>query len=134
MENEALTPHQRAEAGDALGSLGDPRRGVCTLEPDLIDPYPAGEFLYGEEKEKRAIKQPFDIARYPVTVAQFAMFVADGGYESPRFWGGPHSDGWRWRLKDHNVDWRGAGPINYPEYWLQPRWHGRTGPALAFVV
>ena len=126
---EALTPQQRAEAGDALGKLGDPRPGVCTLEPDLI-PIPAGAFLYRDRKETRMIARPFAIARYPVTVAQFAMFMADGGYETARYWGGAESAGWRWRLSEHNSDWRGEGPVTQPEYWLQPRWHGENRPVV----
>ena len=70
LEHEALTPQQRAEAGDALGKLGDPRPGVCTLEPEML-PIAAGEFIY--QKETRTIEQPFAIARYPVTVAQFGL-------------------------------------------------------------
>ena len=74
----ALTPVQRAEAGDALGLLGDPRAGVCTLEPDMIK-IPAGTFLMGDDKEEVHV-DAFAIARYPVTNAQFRYFVEDGGY------------------------------------------------------
>ncbi|MFN2134902.1 MAG: NACHT domain-containing protein, partial [Candidatus Promineifilaceae bacterium] len=127
LEHEALTRPQRAEAGDALGVLGDPRPGVCTLEPELIT-IPGGEFIY--QDGTRTIEQPFAVARYPVTVAQFAMFVEDGGYEEARYWGGEASAAWRWRLKDHDVDWRGEGPVTQPEYWLQPRWHGANRPVV----
>ena len=95
LEREALTPRQRVEAGDALGVLGDPRPGVCTLEPELIE-IPAGMFIY--QDRKYTIEQPFAIARYPVTVAQFAMFMEDDGYEEARYWGGEESAGWQWRL------------------------------------
>ena len=125
----ALTPQQRAEAGDVLGKLGDMRPGVCTLEPDLI-PIPAGAFLYGDKKEARTIAQPYAISRYPVTVAQFGMFMADGGYEAAHYWGGEESAGWRWRLSEHRSDWRGEGPVTQPEYWLQPRWHGENRPVV----
>jgi formylglycine-generating enzyme required for sulfatase activity len=128
LANEALTPAQRAEAGDTLGTLGDPRPGVCTLEPEMI-PIEAGKFIYGE-RQTRTIKQPFAVARYPVTVAQFGMFVAGGGYEEPRYWGGADSPGWRWRMKEHNVEWRGEGPVAQPEYWQQPRWHGENRPVV----
>jgi formylglycine-generating enzyme required for sulfatase activity len=99
------------------------------LEPDLIE-IPAGDFLYGDKKEKRRIDQPFAIARYPVTVAQFGMFVEAGGYEEPGYWGGAESVAWRWRLSEHNVEWRGEGPITQPEYWLQPDWHGENRPIV----
>ncbi len=124
----ALTPQQRAEAGDALGRLGDPRPGVCTLEPDLIE-IPAGDFLYGDKKKTRTIARPFAIARYPVTVAQFAIFLQDGGYEDMRYWGGKQSAGWRWRLNAH-PDYRGPEPVIQPRYWLQPPWHGENHPVI----
>lgn len=69
----------RMLAGDTLGRLGDPRMGVLTLEPDLIA-IPAGPFLMGEEMYEVVIKQPFAIARYQVTNAQYQMFIDDGGY------------------------------------------------------
>ncbi len=124
----ALTPQQRAEAGDALGKLGDPRPGVCTLEPDLIE-IPVGEFLYGDKKEKRIIQKPFAVARYPVTVAQFGMFMEAGGYEEARYWGGEQGAGWRWRVSNH-PDYRGKEPITQPRYWLQPHWHGENRPIV----
>ncbi len=73
-----LTPRERAEAGDTLGRLGDPRPGVCTAEPELL-PIPAGAFLMGEAQDKIEL-ETFAIARTPVSNAQFALFVADGGY------------------------------------------------------
>lgn len=129
LEHAALIPQQRAEAGDSLGKLGDPRPGVGTLEPELIE-IVAGEFLYGDEKKTYAIERPFTIARYPVTVAQFAEFVVDGGYERARYWGGHRSAGWRWRLSEHNVEYRGEGPITQPQYWKQLRWHVENRPVV----
>jgi formylglycine-generating enzyme required for sulfatase activity len=79
LANGRLTPRQRAEAGDALGLLGDPRPGICTLEPDMI-PIPAGPFLMGDEALYEVHVDAFAIARYPITNAQFRYFVADGGY------------------------------------------------------
>ena len=124
LAHEALTPQQRAEAGDALGKLGDPRPGVCTLEPDML-PVEPGEFIY--QNGTQSIKRPFAIARYPVTVAQFGMFMAGGGYEEPRYWGGLQSDGWQWRLAKHPEN-RGQGLVTRPRYWQQPRWHGENRP------
>jgi len=126
LENEALTPQQRAEAGDALGKLGDPRPGACTLEPDML-PIQPGKFIY--QKRTHMIKRPFAIARYPVTVAQFGLFMAGGGYEEPRYWDGPENAGWRWRLTEH-PDYRGEGPITRPQFWQQPRWHGENRPIV----
>jgi formylglycine-generating enzyme required for sulfatase activity len=128
LQNEALTPQQRAEAGDALGQLGDPRPGVCTLEPDLIE-IPAGDFLSGDEIETHSIERPFAIARYPVTVAQFAMFVEDGGYEKTRYWVGKESAGWSWRQSEH-PNYRGEGSVTEPRYWRHTRWHEENRPVV----
>jgi formylglycine-generating enzyme required for sulfatase activity len=89
-------PALRLLAGDTLGRLGDPRPGVCTLEPELI-PIPAGPFLMGDEKlYEGKISRPYAIARYPVTNAQYCMFIEDGGYTE--IWRHCWTDeGWRWR-------------------------------------
>lgn len=64
---------------------------------------------------------PVYMGRYPVTNDQFALFIAAGGYENPDYWGRKESDAWRWRMTEHNVDWRGEGPVTQPEYWDHPR-------------
>ncbi len=99
-------PLLRLLGGDALGRLGDPRPGVCTLEPDLI-PISVGPFLMGEEKHAVTIQEPYAIGRCPVTNAQFQMFVDDGGYTEQwqRCW---PEDGWRWR-----EDNRRTGPRDW---------------------
>ncbi len=97
----ALSPLERAEAGRVLGLLGDPRAGVCTLEPDLIA-IPAGIFLMGEKPDKITL-EAFAIARYPVTNAQFQMFVEDGGYTEK--WRGCWTEaGWAWKGNRESPD------------------------------
>ena len=82
-------------SGELLGELGDPRPGVCDLNMQMVT-FTAATFLIGEaadraqyedEKNNTPVTIPgFAIARYPVTNAQFADFVADGGYQDGRFW------------------------------------------------
>jgi iron(II)-dependent oxidoreductase len=48
------------------------------------------------------------VARHPVTVAQFAKFLDDGGYFDQRWWS---EQGWLWREHYH---------ITQPTYWMQP--------------
>jgi formylglycine-generating enzyme required for sulfatase activity len=98
---------RRVAAGNALGRVGDPRvggprfRGRC-LEPELIT-VPAGVFWMGSETEAawddekpahRLVLPEFQIARFPVTNAQYKLFVDAGGYEQQRYWTGA---GWAWR-------------------------------------
>jgi formylglycine-generating enzyme required for sulfatase activity len=51
----------------------------------------------GKGNEEHQVDIPYDywIARYPVTVAQFGLFIDDGGYEDPKWW---TRAGWGWRL------------------------------------
>ncbi|MGB8643780.1 MAG: SUMF1/EgtB/PvdO family nonheme iron enzyme [Anaerolineae bacterium] len=47
---------------------------------------PAGDFFYGEKKEKRTIVKPFLIGKYLITNAQYHRFVAVTRHRIP-FWG-----------------------------------------------
>lgn len=126
------TPVLRAAAGRALGLLGDPRPGVGIVEtrPGVSLPdidwicIPAGPFVMGTKKEDarygdetpqftcRLITEPYRIARYPVTVAQYDCFVQAGGYAEKRWW---TDAGWAWR-KAQNV----TGPERYQEIFQTP--------------
>ncbi len=96
-----LNPRLRAEAGRVLGALGDPRPGVGLGPAGLPDmvwlDIEEGPFIMGEGNEAfecRLLTKPFQISKYPVTVAQFRTFVEDGGYENEEYW---TTSGWQWR-------------------------------------
>jgi len=104
VESRDLPAAARCAAGDALNYVGDPRRGVGVpyMEgvPDIDwRDVPGGAFVAGGEPFAPVAQvevEPFAISRYPITNAQFAAFVADGGYTEARraCW----SDaGWAWR-------------------------------------
>ncbi|MFN0106464.1 MAG: SAV_2336 N-terminal domain-related protein [Bryobacteraceae bacterium] len=83
-------PEGRAAIGRALGRLGlDNRKGVG-LTPDGVPDIdwvaiPGGEFVY--QADERRLIEPFFIARYPVTNAQFQAFLeAEDGYRQDRWW------------------------------------------------
>ena len=67
-------------------------------------------FIFDNEKWGHAVHiAPFAIARAPVTNAEYAAFVEDGGYDERRFWDDP---GWAWREGEaaaHPVYWRRGG-------------------------
>jgi formylglycine-generating enzyme required for sulfatase activity len=72
----------RCRVGTTLGRLGDPRfhdesRWCLPVDPmtGFVE-VPAGEFVMGEEPERHLLLPSFWIARYPVTVAQYAVFAA----------------------------------------------------------
>lgn len=116
VEQGRLSPRERADAADVLGQLGDPRLGVTTLEvagvtlPDIAwVTIPAGPFVMGSRDDDPEANDdekgnppallmpyPYRISRYPVTVAQYAPFVDDNGYEKPRWWAWSElAEGWR---------------------------------------
>ncbi|MEX0713665.1 MAG: selenoneine synthase SenA [Pirellulales bacterium] len=67
---------------------------------------PDGSLVFDNEKWAHpALLAPFAMARAPVTQAEYAPFVEDGGYLQHRFWS---ADGWRWREQ--------AG-ARHPVYW-----------------
>jgi gamma-glutamyl hercynylcysteine S-oxide synthase len=70
-------------------------------------PRDAPYFVFDNEKWAHAVEvAPFAIARAPVTNAEYAAFVADGGYRRDALWS---SDGRRWRDEA-----RASGPLYAP--------------------
>jgi formylglycine-generating enzyme required for sulfatase activity len=110
MAGDNLPAVARAQAGDLLARLGDPRPGVGLREDGLPDiawcKVPAGPFLMGSDKDgdpqaldreypqQEVVVSGFAISKYPVTVAQYAAFVEAGGYGERRYWIGA---GWQWK-------------------------------------
>ncbi len=115
LEIEALSPVDRATGGRVLAVLGDHRPGVGVLVGGIPDvdwvEVPAGGFLMGSGSEEGwkgvtagwygqaqvEVELPgFRISRFPVTNAQFAAFVKDGGYLAKwrNCW---TKAGWEWK-------------------------------------
>jgi len=89
----------RIAAGQALGELGDPRFKRCRgphgdyLGPPLVaieaGTYPVGsdEGLYADEAPTHAVPiEAFAIGRFPVTNAEWRLFMAAGGYQDECWW------------------------------------------------
>jgi iron(II)-dependent oxidoreductase len=101
-------------------------------------------FIFDNEKWGHRVDiKPFAIARAPVTNAEYAAFVGDGGYGDQRFW---DEQGWRWRetaAADHPVYWRRDGTgwqAREFQNWSPPHphapvihvnWHEADGPDAA---
>src|SRR5499427_9114992 len=69
---------------------------------------PDQPFVFDNEKWAHPVAvRPFRMARAPVTNAEFAAFVEDGGYRQRRFWS---DEGWRWR---------DAARAEHPLYWVR---------------
>jgi formylglycine-generating enzyme required for sulfatase activity len=98
----------RIAAGLALGNVGDPRFERRTgphgdyLLPPLVA-IPAGEYPIGDDDsdydfEKPAHKVPleaFQIGVFPVTNAEYAHFIAAGGYDDEQWWETDAAKAWR---------------------------------------
>ena len=67
---------------------------------------PQAPFLFDNEKWAHPVTvAPFEIARAPVTNAEFAEFVEARGYQRQEFW---DQDGWQWRESTN---------VHHPVYW-----------------
>ncbi|GAB4542445.1 MAG: SUMF1/EgtB/PvdO family nonheme iron enzyme [Anaerolineales bacterium] len=131
VQRGALDPRPRAEAGKALAKLGDPRKGV--INDFLFCRIPAGEFMMGSkqgEKDsldserpqfKHKIEQPFYMTRYPITNAQFDLFVKDPqGYVNDKWW---TEAGLEWR-KDRKAPDKRGGVFDLPNHpFVMVRWY-----------
>lgn len=106
---------QNKNADDMRPAIGLNSDGLPNV--DWVD-IPAGQFLYGENKQEQDISYDFKIAKYPVTYAQFQTFVdaPDGLHSSAHNWfEGLHDDAnqselgeQRWKFANRpreNVNW-----------------------------
>ena len=104
----------RIGAGRALGELGDPRfeeragpDGACLRPPCVA--LPAGRYPLGRAEPFEALGRQwwaryaphevalgsFALGRFPVTNAEWARFLAAGGYDEGRWWDTPAAAAWR---------------------------------------
>ncbi len=109
MGSNHLPALERADAGRVLAKLGDPRPGVGLRLDGLPDiawvEIPAGAFLMGsdekddwaldsEKPQRRVELLGYWMMKYPVTQAQYGVFIATGGYAERRYW---TEAGWNWK-------------------------------------
>ena len=99
----------RIESGQFISKFWKPPWG----EPEWIT-IPAGEFWMGGEGEydgkpvHRAFVSEFQIARVPITNAQYALFVADAKVEPPEDWRGGKPPQGKENHPVVNVSWHDA--------------------------
>jgi Sulfatase-modifying factor enzyme 1/TIR domain len=63
-------------------------------------------------------REPYEIAKYPITNAQFAKFVEAGGYTQGKWW---TDAGWQQCEKDGWTE---------PRFWKDTRWNGTELPVV----
>lgn len=95
-----------ADGGGPLPGDVEIPGGVFLLGATTDEP-----FVFDNEKWAHPVElKPFAIARAPVTQAEFAAFVDEGGYNRREFWS---EEGWLWRQQvgaDHPVYWHREAP------------------------
>jgi formylglycine-generating enzyme required for sulfatase activity/energy-coupling factor transporter ATP-binding protein EcfA2 len=115
---------ERFEAGEIVGTLGDPR-----IKADNMVLVKEGKFMrgsreddadaYDDEKPQREIYlDDFMVGKYPVTNEEFKEFLDDGGYDKKEFW---TREGWRWREENE---------ISEPAYLHDRKWNGLNFPVV----
>ena len=130
--NRALPPATQRDAGFILG-----RTDWKPADLDAFIAIPAGPFVY-QDKRKMEIKQPFAMARYPVTNSQYRRFVEAKGYERREFWS---DDGWAWRtgtydskakedLEKRYLAGRPPGKRGEPFWWHDAKWNNPLAPVV----
>jgi formylglycine-generating enzyme required for sulfatase activity len=108
-ENKEADLRARIAAGYALGRMGDPRFKRCPgpfgdyLLPPMIN-ISGGVYSIGSEEGDGYYKdeapvhdvtiKEFRIGKFPVTNAEYALFIEAGGYENERWWDTPASKMW----------------------------------------
>jgi formylglycine-generating enzyme required for sulfatase activity len=82
----AVRAAARVECGRVLGSLGDPRPAVNDLPPEMRT-ISGGTFTMGDGDKAHQVKvATFELARYPLTNAQWQLFMDGGGYNPDTPW------------------------------------------------
>ncbi len=143
----------RALAGELLGRLGDPRADV-SARFSVVVPVPGGEYWIGSrEGEGDSDEHPrhlvrlndFWIGKYPVTNAQYKLFVDARGYENKDYW---TPKGWDWRHgkytpdlsqidKKYREDYRnwveGRKERAQPNWWNDRRWNLDNHPIVGIT-
>lgn len=141
-----------AEIMGMLLALGDQREGGGFAGQDTSPPridlvkVPEGAFIQGhsgpealdnERWPQRVALPAFRIARRPATQAEFARFIAAGGYDDERLWS---ARGWAWRKRAgfspprhwrKGQDARPVAGVNAFEAEAYCRWLGLRLPSEA---
>lgn len=72
----------------------------------------------------------FFIARYPVTNAQLAFLIKEGGYDEPKYW---TEAGWKWRQEEGEGWGRPLERRDKPMYWHDPCFNRPNQPVVGIT-
>ncbi|GJL70722.1 MAG: hypothetical protein NPIRA06_33570 [Nitrospirales bacterium] len=90
LNEPTISYQERLTIGQYLEELEDPRPGVGVKDglPDIEWIRIPGGKIQLEGIDHVFKVKPFQMAKYPVTNAQFQAFIDDGGYENEKWWEG----------------------------------------------
>lgn len=89
LNDASLSHKERVLIGQKLAEFGDPRRGVGVKDgvPDIAWVCIPGGKVRLERIDHDFNVEPFRMAKYPVTNAQFEAFIkAEDGYKNKEWW------------------------------------------------
>jgi formylglycine-generating enzyme required for sulfatase activity len=129
LQEGRLPSCERVFVGNILAQLGDPRFPADALflpdEPLMgFVEIPQGLSRMGnkdvdEEKPEHEVYLPiYKINRYPVTNAQYSLFINESGYEQEQYW---TNEGW---------EWRDRGNVTQPLQWDNPDFNKPNQPVV----
>ncbi|MBI5184636.1 MAG: formylglycine-generating enzyme family protein [Nitrospinae bacterium] len=108
------TPKIKAEAGEILGWLGDPRGDL----EELVR-IKGGE--YELEDLGKANLKPFGIGKYPVANQWFEKFIQAGGYKE---------ENWERYWTPEGRKWMKENKPQAPLYWHERQWNCPNAPVV----
>jgi hypothetical protein len=125
LASHETTHLRRAAIGDWLNSTGDPRTGVGLTSDGLPDvawcEVPPGEVQLRDIPEPFPVRR-FYIARYPVTWAQYRVFLdAEDGHADLRWWAGLRRRP-EYQREAHTVDNHPAQEVSWFDAAAYCRW------------
>ncbi|RRR75556.1 MAG: hypothetical protein EI684_04410 [Candidatus Viridilinea halotolerans] len=80
-----------------------------------------------EPLRRVTLRHHYKIARYPVTNAEFARFVAAGGYQQQQWW---TEHGWAWLQSEQQGKNPALGNEYRPRVWDELRWNNPIQPVV----
>jgi iron(II)-dependent oxidoreductase len=130
-ETMLATLQLMAEPGYRPAAPAPPRPAAPATDLPAEILIPGGPFVMGADQEPWAYDNerpahvvevaPFWIDTFPVTNRQYAAFIDDGGYASPRWW---TAEGWEWRQ---------STGLERPEFWRRDGRQGWTRVRFGWV-
>lgn len=119
LADEQVEPALRVASGQVLGQVGDERMAVVSADAMPFCYVAEGAFWLGGEQWAHLLDLPaYWLGQYPVSNAQFAEFVAAGGYGMEELWPEAAAVG-RWRPGEVQ-DWESRGWRKRPFDYAKP--------------